>query len=108
MGAAGVDAHVVVKTAVGMKFSGEKTGTVVCCLKHESAGAVGEDRGRLLIVPVEILADCVSTDDEHVSICRIRDDELRRRIQRCHKTSAGAVDIERACIHCAETMLHDH
>ena len=40
-------------------------------------------------------------------VIRIGDDELRRGVQRRHKSRARAVDVERAGVDCAEPML-DH
>src|SRR4030095_4089501 len=81
-----VNAHVIVKTAVSVEPTREKTRTLVISLKHKSARAVGKDRRGLLIVPIEILADRVRADNKHVAIRRVGDDELRRRVQRSHET----------------------
>ncbi len=68
MGAAGVDAHVVVKTAVRTKLPRQIPRLIVARLKHHGSGAIRKDRRSFFVVQVEILAHRVGADDEHVSI----------------------------------------
>src|SRR6185503_17060227 len=90
------------------KLPGEKTRAILARSQQNRARTISKDRGRLLVVPVEIFGDRVRTHNQHISISRISDDELRRSIKGRHKPGAGAVHVKRSRIHGSETMLHDN
>ena len=63
-----VDPHVIVKTAVGVKFSSQKTRVIVRACNTKAPAPSAKIVAVFLSCQIEIFTDRISTDNQHVSI----------------------------------------